>query len=143
MSEDAKYADEFTVSPEELDENGHVNNVVYVRWMQEVAIRHSESTGGTRLAREAGGHWVVRSHRIEYLIAATEGERIEAVTWVESFRRVRSIRQYRFLRAKDVALLAKGETDWVFVDSQSGKPRAIPTAVANAFPVVQNHRRSK
>lgn len=131
----ALFRHEFIVPPEAVDRNGHVNNVVYVQWMQDVAIRHSNHTGGTRAAAEAGASWVVRSHRIEYLHPAFAGDRIEAVTWVANFRRVRSLRRYRFVRISDGTTLAEGETDWVFVDAHTGRPRAIPSAVADAFPV--------
>jgi acyl-CoA thioester hydrolase len=129
----ALFRHEFTVPPEALDRNEHVNNVVYVQWMQDVAIRHSNHTGGTRAASEVGATWVVRSHRIDYLRPAFAGDRIEAVTWVANFRRVRSLRRYRFLRTADGTTLAEGETDWVFVDAKTGRPRAIPSAVVNAF----------
>jgi acyl-CoA thioester hydrolase len=123
----------FIVPPEVIDQNGHVNNVAYVQWMQEVAIRHSEDTGGSRAMRAAGGTWVVRSHQIEYLSPAHSGDQIEAVTWVASFHRVRSVRQYRFVRLPDARLLARGATEWVFVSAKDGRPRAIPSEVKAAF----------
>jgi acyl-CoA thioester hydrolase len=57
-------------------------------------------------------------------------------TWVTNFRKVRSLRRYRFLRVSDQALLAKGETDWVFVDAASGRPRPIPEEVVACFELV-------
>jgi len=131
----ALFQHEFTVPPEAVDRNGHVNNVVYVQWMQDVAVRHSHQTGGTHAASAAGATWVVRSHRIKYLHPAFAGDRIVAKTWVADFRRVRSLRRYRFARPSDGVTLAEGETDWVFVDAKTGRPRAIPREVAEAFPV--------
>lgn len=119
-----------------VDGNGHVNNVHYVQWMQDAAVEHSESVGCTRLTREAGATWVARSHTIEYLRPAFQDERITVLTWVSSWRKVRSLRKYRFVREADGALLARGETDWVFVDAASGRPRNIPAAVAQAFVLV-------
>ena len=86
--------------------------------------------------REAGGSWVVRTHRIEYLIPAFAGDEIEASTWVADLRRVRSLRRYRFTRISDSKLLAEGETDWVFIDAKTGRPRAIPSEVAQSFTVM-------
>ncbi|MHC4518840.1 MAG: acyl-CoA thioesterase [Planctomycetota bacterium] len=123
----------FTVGPDAIDENGHVNNVVYVQWMQDVAVRHSNAAGCTRLTRKIGAMWVARSHQIEYLSPAFAGDEIEAQTWVANFRKIRSLRRYRFVRTGDQRLLAKGETDWVFVDVQTNRPRSIPPEVSGAF----------
>jgi acyl-CoA thioester hydrolase len=118
-----------------IDGNGHVNNVAYVQWMQDIAVRHFTAVGGIDLMRSAGGTWVARSHRIEYLRPAFAGERIEVRTWVADLRRVRSQRRYEFVRSSDGAVLARGETDWVFVDAGSGRPRAIPATIRRAFTV--------
>ena len=127
------YSYEFTVPPDALDENGHVNNVRYVQWMQEAAVRHYESLGGIPLTQAIGATWVVRSHNIEYLRPAFAGERIEVRTWVVNIHRVRSLRRYRFTCLADGKLLVKGETDWVFVDAKTGAPRLIPEEIARIF----------
>jgi acyl-CoA thioester hydrolase len=127
---------ELTVPESAVDMNGHVNNVVYVQWMQDVAVLHSEATGGTRAMHTAGGTWVVHSHKIEYLSPAFAGEDLVALTWVVNFRRVRSIRRHKFFRKSDNMLLAKGETEWVFVDVESGRPRMIPDEVMQLFSLV-------
>ena len=127
------YSYEFTVPPDALDENGHVNNVRYVQWMQEAAVHHYESIGGIPLTQAIGATWVVRSHNIEYLRPAFAGDRIEVNTWVVNIRRVRSLRRYRFIRAADGKLLVKGETDWVFVDAKTGAPRLVPEQIVTLF----------
>jgi acyl-CoA thioester hydrolase len=124
---------EFEVSESALDRNGHVNNVQYVQWMQDVAVMHADAAGCSAATDAAGATWVARSHWIEYLRPAFAGDRVAAVTWVSSFRRVRSLRKYRFVRIDDGALLAEGETDWVFIDAGTGKLRAIPGEVTSAF----------
>ena len=132
------YRHEFTVPESAVDMNRHVNNVVYVQWMQDVAVLHSNAVGGTRVMHTAGGTWVVRSHTIEYLSPAFAGEEVVALTWVVNFRRVRSVRRHKFFRKSDNTLLAKGETEWVFVDAESGTPRKIPEEVMRLFPLVAN-----
>ena len=119
------YRHHFTVPESAVDQNGHVNNVVYVQWMQDVAILHYEAAGGSQAMQDAGATWVARSHHIEYLKPVYAGEDVIALTWVENLRRVRSLRRYQFLRQRDDVLLAKGETDWVFIDIASGRPREI------------------
>jgi acyl-CoA thioester hydrolase len=130
---DPVYRYEFTIPSTALDENGHVNNVQYVHWMQEAAVRHYEAAGGIPPTLAAGATWVVRAHNVEYLRPAFAGERIEVQTWVANLHRVRSLRRYRFVRLSDGKLLVKGETDWVFVDAKTGVPRPIPEAVAKIF----------
>lgn len=131
----AVYRYRFTVPGEAIDRNGHVNNVEYVGWMQDVAVRHSDANRGTAPMHDSGGNWVVRTHRIDYLVPAVSGDEIEAFTWVATMSRVRSQRQYRFVRVRDGRVLVKGETDWVSVDGTTGKPRAIPDEVRRRFPM--------
>ena len=122
----------FTIPQSAIDENGHVNNVAYVQWMQDIAVEHYASIGGVQ-AQGPDATWVVREHRIEYLLPAFAGEEIEIRTWVENVRRVRSLRKYEFVRRSDGRILVKGETDWVFVDARTGMPRAIPKEVSSVF----------
>ena len=130
------FREEFTVPQNAIDDNGHVNNVVFVQWMQDVATRHFEQIGGRELLRSSGAIWVVRSHQVEYFSPAFAAERIQVMTWVASFSRVRSLRRYKFVRASDGKLLVRGETDWVFVNANSGRPCSIPEAIEKAFILV-------
>jgi acyl-CoA thioester hydrolase len=111
-----------------IDENGHVNNVTYVQWMQDIAVEHYATAGGVT-AQGQNATWVVREHKIEYLRPAFAGEEIKIRTWVEDARRVRSLRKYEFVRVSDGSLLVRGETDWVFVDASTGRPLPIPETV--------------
>lgn len=124
------------VSQDAIDKNGHVNNVHYVQWMQDAATRHYDSQGGIPITQTLGATWVVRAHTIEYLRPAFVGDEIEIRTWVANFRRVRSLRRYEFIRKQDGVQLAKGETDWVFVDAKTGRPMAIPDEIVNLLPLL-------
>lgn len=117
-----------------IDENGHVNNVAYVQWMQDIAIEHYASIGGIA-AQGKDATWVVREHRIEYFLPAFLGEEIEIKTWVEDIRRVRSLRKYEFVRKADASVIVRGETDWVFVNMKTGRPLPIPDEVARVFSI--------
>ena len=127
------YRHELTVPKEAEDQNGHVNNVEYLRWMQNAAIEHSVTAGCTAATRAIGATWVVRLHKIEYLKPAFAGDRVVVMTWVSNVRRVQSLRKYRIIRPADQTLLAEGETDWVFVDAQKGTLRSIPKEVKATF----------
>jgi acyl-CoA thioester hydrolase len=113
-----------TVDESHIDVNGHVNNVVFVQWMQDLAVHHWRALGGEALQEDAHGTWFARSHHIEYLKPALLGDQLTMRTWVAEARRVRSIRRYEFWRGD--TLLARGETDWVFVDVTTGRPKSIP-----------------
>jgi acyl-CoA thioester hydrolase len=126
------YTRSFTIPEDAIDENGHVNNVAYVQWMQDIAVEHYASIGGIE-AQGNGATWFVREHRIEYLLPAFAGEEIEIKTWVENVRHVRSLRRYEFVRKSDGRVLVKGETDWVFVDAKTGRPLPIPEEVSRIF----------
>ena len=121
------------VPPSSIDANGHANNVEFVRWMQDAAVSHADAVGGTAATLDAGASWVVRAHRIEYRRPALLGERLVIKTWVENFRRAFSLRKYEFRRPADDALLATAETDWVFVDTATGRPRTIPPHIVALF----------
>jgi len=132
----AVYESRFTVDQESIDSNGHVNNVAYVRWMQDAAVAHSAAQGWD-LARylEHGLTWMVRSHFIEYLAQGFCGDRIVVRTWVTGFRRIRSTRKYKVSRLGDDVALARGETEWVLVDTH-GRPNEIPLEMKASFVVV-------
>ena len=123
----------FQVSAQVIDENGHVNNVNYVQWMQDLAVSHYQSMGGVEPTQALGATWVVRSHHVVYQSPAFKGDLIEASTWVVNMRKVRSLRRYQFTRVSDGKVLVTGETDWVFVDIQSGRLLAIPAHITGLF----------
>ena len=132
----AVYRHSIVVSQDAIDANGHANNVEYLRWMQDAAIGHADASGGTDATRRIGASWVVRSHRIEYLQPTFAGDRLLVLTWVSSRRKASCLRKYLVLRATDWAVIARGETNWVFVESKSGRPIAIPKEVSSLFQVV-------
>ena len=126
---------ELEVTASAIDANGHANNVEYLRWMQEAATSHAAAVGCTAATRAAGATWVVRSHHIEYLRPAFAGDVVEVRTWVADFRRAFSLRKYEFVRCGDRTVLARGETDWIFVDVSSGRPRSVPQQIQALFEV--------
>jgi len=128
---------DFVVPGDAIDVNGHVNNLAYLRWMQEVAIQHSGEQGWpVERYQAAGTGWVVRSHFIEYLIPCFAGESLTLLTWVTGFKRHSSPRRYLFWRGRDRRVIARAETLWIFVNGRTGRPEQIPPEVAQAFEVV-------
>ncbi len=124
------------IPAEAIDELGHVSNVTYIAWMQEVAIEHSAARGWPmERYLQTGFAWVVRSHFITYFRPAFEGETITLQTWVEGTKSLSTLRKYRVLRSSDQAVLAEAETNWVFVELRSGRPCKIPDDLRTAFGV--------
>ncbi len=124
-----------TVTQDEIDTQGHANNVEYVRWLQDAAVAHSAFYGWTAdRYRELGSGWVAKSHTIEYIRPSFAGDEIVVQTSIVGKRRVAYTRSYRIIRRSDGELLAKGETVWAFIDYETGKPARIPPEIDNAFP---------
>ena len=134
------YQFDIEVTAKEVDRNGHVNNVVYIQWMQDAAISHARASGCTLASKAVGATWVVRTHHIEYLSPAFAGEKITVLTWPSNFQRVRSLRKYKFLRASDRVVIARAETDWVFVNAKTGRPQSIPGEVRHTLPVMNKEQ---
>lgn len=127
----------FVFPPAAEDENRHVNNIEYVRRLQESAIAHTRQNGwAPEELHGLGWTWVVRSHFIEYLQPCRAGEDIEILTWVSNFKKIRSLRKYRFVRVSDGTILATAQTDWVFLDFRKGRPMAIPPAVLASYVIL-------
>ena len=123
-----------TIRDTDIDELGHVNNVVWVRFVVEMATGHSEAVGLDAAAyRAIGAWWIVYRHEIDYRAPAFPGDRIIEETWVSEMRGARSIRHVRFRRETDDALLLEATTTWVFVDARTHKPKRIAPEVRAAF----------
>ena len=125
---------ELVAQSADIDVVGHVSNITYVRWVQEVAIAHSSAVGLDWDAYVASGSmFVVRRHDIEYLISALEGDRIEIVTHVDEVRGASCQRRTRIARVRDGALLARATTLWAYVSRSTGRPGRIPPGVVAKF----------
>lgn len=127
------------VAKADIDVQGHVNNLRYLQWMQDVAVAHSTAQGWS-MARyvAAGMGWVVRSHTITYKRPAFLGEAVTACTWIAGFSQRSSPRRYLFWRAADKTLLAEAETMWVFVSLATGRPTKVPDELRAAFEIVED-----
>ncbi|HWB41960.1 MAG TPA: acyl-CoA thioesterase [Gemmatimonadales bacterium] len=138
MTRSRIFSKRFPVPPQAIDMQGHVSNLAYVGWMQDVAIEHSAAAGWSmERYLELGAGWVVRSHFIEYFRPAFADEIVSVHTWVPRFDQRSTPRRYLFLR--DGVELAGAETIWVFVDLATGRRRPIPPDLLEAFdPVPQD-----
>lgn len=127
------------IEPGDIDVQGHVNNLRYLAWMQDVATAHSAAVGWPleRYVAEKAG-WVVRSHTITYKRPAFLGETIVAATWIAGFSPRSSPRKYLFWRPADKVVLAEAQTEWVFVDLTTGRPAKVPQNLREAFTIIED-----
>jgi acyl-CoA thioester hydrolase len=124
----------FVAPTSDVDALGHISNIAYVRWVQEVATAHSEHVGFAHADyTKLGAIFVVRRHDIEYLRSAFAGDAITLHTHIESWRGARCERHTRIERDGDGALLVKAVTEWAFVSGATGRPTRIPVALQQAF----------
>lgn len=122
-----------TVTDNDLDQNNHVNNVIYIQWMQDAAESHGQAAGIIELAEADHGSWFVREHNIIYKLPAMLGDEILVKTWIENIKGFQSLRKYEIKRASDNTLLASAHTNWVYVDKSTAKPKKIPTSFKAQF----------
>ena len=121
------------IRAEDVDEVGHVNNVTYVRWVQEAATAHWNAR--TSDAEKASVTWVVLRHEIDYLRAARPGDVVTAVTWVGPASRHAYERNTELRREGDGEPLARARTLWCPLDPVSGRPRRLEQPLRRRFSV--------
>ena len=120
-----------TAKPEHIDELGHVNNAVWVQWIQEVALAHWYSVADP--AHQDSYVWVVVRHEIDYLRAVNDGERVTGRTWVgEAPKGARFDRLMEFV-GEDGKPRVKARTTWAIVDKAVGRPIRVPPEVIAPF----------
>ncbi|MBD3672484.1 MAG: acyl-CoA thioesterase [Planctomycetaceae bacterium] len=133
----ALYEFPYLVTTTDIDDMGHANNVSYIRWMQDAAVAHSRECGWfSARYREIDAAWVARTHFIEYLQPAYEGDEIVVLTWVSDLKKITSRRKYKMIRPSDDTVLATAETNWAFISLSKQQPKRIPTEVADSFPLL-------
>ena len=120
------------IAPQEaIDELGHVNNAVWVQWIQEVALAHWYSVADPR--HQDDYIWVVIRHEIDYPRAAFEGEVLTARTWVgEAPKGARFDRHMEFV-GEDGKVRVRAVTQWAIIDKASGRPIRVPPEVIAPF----------
>ena len=150
------YLAHFRVRFNEVDPLGHVNNAVYLTYLEQTAIDHAAAMGyGAEPLRELGGVFIARRHEIDYLRPAHEGDWLRVTTWPVDLLGARAVRAYEIARltpdeltapppsdglrpvltvavpAGDLILTAR--TEWAYVDAVTGRPRRVPMDVVAAF----------
>lgn len=152
----ACFAAYFRVRHYEMDALGHVNNAIYLHYLEQAAIEHSAALGfDVARLRALGGVFIARRHEIDYLRPATAGDVLQVVTWAVAMTGAQAVRDYAIYRPETCAAPGEGalptdgllptgfrptgkpvvlaRTHWVWVDPASGRPRRLPPTVPVAF----------
>jgi acyl-CoA thioester hydrolase len=119
------------VLPDDIDEQNHVNNAVYLRWVQDVAVAHWQAIASPD-AQEAIG-WVVLRHEIDYKTPATLRDEIVLRTWVGKATRLTFERFTEIRRKSDGRLLSEARTLWCPISARTGRPMRVSEEVRTQF----------
>ena len=124
-----KFSHSFRVSAKDIDVQGHVNNVAYVKWIQDVAVAHWFSISTEEI--RAKYTWVVLRHEIDYKKQAFEDEEITVKTWVGEPTRISWERFTEIVRSKDI--IVKARSVWCLIDRETLKPTRITSELKELF----------
>jgi acyl-CoA thioester hydrolase len=121
----------FEPAPADIDENGHVNNVVYLRWAQDMAIAHWRSLAPPDAQETLA--WIALRHEIDYRRALLPGETAQGRTWVA--QEPQGARFDRFIRidGPDGQMCAQVHTTWALIEQSTGRPRRVPEWITEMF----------
>ena len=123
---DAIFQQTRVAKAQDTDIVGHVNNVVWLQFVVDLAEAHCHSVGlDFETFRSIGGVWIARRHEIDYHADALEGETLVCETWLEPFRGARSVRHTRFKKESDGTQLVSCTTHWAYIDVETGRPRRV------------------
>lgn len=151
------YGAYFRVRHHEMDVLGHVNNAVYLHYLEQAAIQHSNALGyDTSHLTELGGLFIARRHEIDYLRPAVADDLLHVVTWAAEMTGARALREYAILRyslpadgqlphdsllavgtAPPGEIVVRARTVWVWVGRDNHRPRRIPAAIRADFLATQ------
>ena len=121
-----------TAAVADIDELGHVGNLVYLRWVLEVAMAHSRSLGWDHEQyRALGSVFVVRRHELDYLGQVTVGQTLSAETWVDVWKLASCVRKTELVR--DGKVVARAATTWAMMSFATGRPTKIPDEIRALF----------
>ena len=121
----------FTAAPEHIDELGHVNNAVWVQWMEQVAVAHWRSVANA--AHQEAYFWVVVRHEIDYLRAVLEGEKIIARTWAGDKPQGANFDRHIEFLGEDGKPRVRARSWWAIIDKAADRPIRVPPEVVAPF----------
>jgi acyl-CoA thioester hydrolase len=121
----------FFVTENDIDELNHVNNVTYVQWIQDAAVRHWNLIAPEHIKQNYV--WMIVRHEIDYRRQGVLGDELLARTRVLTAERASSIRLVEIFRKNDMQLLVESRTTWVMIDSATLRPARITEEIREIF----------
>jgi acyl-CoA thioester hydrolase len=125
------YEMRITATEADIDELGHVNNAVWVRWIQDLATAHWMAVAAPE--HHAAFLWVVTRHEIDYLRAVLLGETVTGRTWIEEPPRGARFDRHMEFVGEDGKPRVRARTTWAIIDRETGRPLRVPPEVAAPF----------
>ncbi|TVQ89653.1 MAG: acyl-CoA thioesterase [Bacteroidetes bacterium] len=119
------------VTPEVIDELNHVNNVVYVQWIQDAAVMHWNKVAPEHIKNKYV--WVIVRHEIDYKQPGKLNDELLIKTKVLNAKGVVSERQVQIFRASDLQLLVESKTKWCMIQSDIQRPARITDEIKSLF----------
>lgn len=127
----------FSARPEDIDGYGHVNNTVYLKWIDAVGWAHSDAAGmSAEQCRELGRGFAMRRHEIDYLASAYADDEVQVGTWItELDGKLRSTRQFQIVRLSDSKTLLRAKTTFICTNLETGRPVRMPEIFKEVYQV--------
>ena len=125
------FSREFTPAASDIDANGHVNNVVYVRWIQDMATSHWDARQPAE--EQSKWAWIVLRHEIDYRRALMPGETATARTWVVEAPEGPRFDRFVRIDGPDGAMCAQARTVWCMIEQATGRPKRVTPEIVARF----------
>ena len=125
------FSREFTPAASDIDANGHVNNVVYVRWIQDMATSHWDARQPAE--EQSKWAWIVLRHEIDYRRALMPGETATARTWVAEAPEGPRFDRFVRIDGPDGAMCAQARTVWCMIEQATGRPKRVTPEIVARF----------
>jgi acyl-CoA thioester hydrolase len=126
------FTQRFPVDPADIDELGHVNNIVYLRWAQEIATAHWRARAGADLVERSV--WVVLRHEADYCAALTLGDNVEVRTRVDDAPQgaawARFVDIYKAGSDKPAVQI---KSNWAMLDATTRRVKRVPMELVERF----------
>ncbi|HNP23753.1 MAG TPA: acyl-CoA thioesterase [Panacibacter sp.] len=125
------YKKTIIVQPQHLDEVQHVNNVIYVQWMQDIAAEHWNTFVSEKLKNEV--LWMIKRHEVDYFNQAFLGDELQMETWTGDYTNVTWKRHYGIIRPADNKKIISAASVWIPLDRKTQRPKKIDEEMINMF----------
>jgi acyl-CoA thioester hydrolase len=126
-----KFSTIIKVAQQHLDDVNHVNNVIYVQWMQDIATMHWNAYASDKLKEEV--LWMIKRHEIDYFNQAFLNDELQMTTWTGEHTNVTWKRHYEIFRPADNKKIIVAASVWIPLDRKTQRPRRIDDELVNMF----------